>query len=141
MQMVREARERRHFGAMRQFRVSHEDVNVTARHYNELTDIAQYARKADIEQPYTRPFSDEELGRLVVKPLRIRVACHTRSTERSVRVQTTTKSAGRVKGAKRQDGYSWNKLAFRCRSKDKWTCALLKNGTALKSSRIYAYMW
>ena len=126
MQMVLEARERRRSGAVRQFRVRHEDVNVTARHYTELTDIAQYARKADIEPPYTRPFSDEGLGRLVVEPLRTRVPCHTQSTERSVCVQTTTISAGRVKGTKRQDGYSLNKLALQCRSKEKQTCALLR---------------
>ena len=117
VQIVRDARERRQPGAVRQFRVSHADVNVAARHYTELTDIAQYARKADIEPPYTLPLSDEELGRLVDEPLRTRVPCHTQSTERSV--QTTTISAGRVKGVKREDGYSLNKQAFRCRCKEK----------------------
>lgn len=95
------------------FRVPATAVNVAAREYTELVDIAQYAQEFDIEPPCVRPLSDQELSKLLDEPLRTGVPCHTQATERAAKL--TTKAAAAVAGADRQDGYSLNKVAFRRR--------------------------
>ena len=115
VELIKEARGRRHPGQVRQFRCP--DVNVTARQYTELTDLQGYAKKADIEPPCTRRLIDDELNTHLDQPYRTGVPCHTQSTERAVKL--TTESAAAVSGADRQDGYSHNKVAYRRRCRER----------------------
>ena len=41
---------------------------MAARDYTELVDIAQYAQEFDIEPPFVRPLSDQELSKLLDEP-------------------------------------------------------------------------
>ena len=78
--------------------------------------VCQYARTKDVELPFIRTFSTEQLNGLLDEPLRSAVPCHTQSTERSVKL--TIEATAAVMGTERQDGHSLNKVAYRRRLRD-----------------------
>ena len=105
VRLIQEARGRRQTGEVRKFKCP--EIDVTATHYTELTDLESYAERADIEPPCTRLLSDADPCALMEQPCQTHVPCHTQSTERAVKL--TTESAAAVSGADRRDGYSHNK--------------------------------
>ena len=111
VRLIQEARGRRQTGEVRRLKCA--EIDVSATHYTELTELESYAERADIEPPCTRLLSDADLCALMEQPYQTHVPCHTQSTERAV--ELTTESAAAVSGADRQDGYSHNKVTYRQR--------------------------
>ena len=122
MRLIQEARGRRQTGEVRRLKCP--EIDVTATHYAELTDLESYAERVDIELPCTRLLSDADLCALMEQPYQTHVPCHTQSTERAV--ELTSESAAAVSGADRQDGYSHrrdshNKVIYRQRFCQKYS--------------------
>lgn len=109
VQLIRRMRDRRSAGLVRRFR--RPEIRLEAEHYTELVDVHAAADDADVEPPYCGLLSDADLEQCLEAPLVTGIPCNTQSTERAVR--STTESVARVSGARRQDGCSLNKGAFR----------------------------
>ena len=111
VQLVLEARRRRKPRTPRAYKCP--DINTGATDYMNLVNVTEYASHNDVEPPLVHDFGEEQLNALLDEPLRTDVPCDTQSTERSVKL--TTEAAAAVKGTRRQDGYSLNKVAYRLR--------------------------
>lgn len=108
VQLALEARRRRRPATPRVYKCP--DINTGAADHMNLVNSTEYASHNDVEPPLVRDFGEEQLNALLDEPLRTDVPCHTQSTERSVKL--TTEAAAAVKGTRRQDGYSLNKVAY-----------------------------
>ena len=116
--VIRAARQSRaNTGQIRQYRVQKSHINRRANSYLELVYLASAARAGDVEPPYIKNLSMEQVEALVESPIKTGVPGHTQSTERSVKL--TTESVGKVAVAARQDGKSLNKKSYRERQKRK----------------------
>ena len=111
VELVKEARQRCQPSAVRKFKLP--EVNLAANNYRQVTDIHRYAQTADIEPPYVKGLTKEQLEACRQEPLKTGIPSHTQLTERAVKL--ATKAALTVSGADRQDEHALNKLAFRKR--------------------------
>ena len=111
--LISAARQRRQLQSehAREFRPP--SVNFRATSFTDMVDLRR--QEYDVEPPYVRSLSSEELAQLVASPLKTKVPNHTQSTERAVKL--TTESVSAVSGSRRQDGLSLNKVAFTRRFK------------------------
>ena len=100
---------------VRRYQVLPSEVNRSAATYQELHRGMEAMMQAEnIEPPFLRSFSMEQVMELSGSPLRTGIPCHTQSTERAVK--RTTESVSNVCGADRQDGKALNKIASRRRA-------------------------